>query len=79
MLMLPAGAAAAAVVAVSLATHQVCAWVRAGLHVTAEGTKPSHIVGVGEALIDAGVLLTSAVLVLAVTIACFLCVANESC
>jgi hypothetical protein len=72
-------AAAAAVVAVSVATHQVCAGVRARLHITAKWAKPSHVVGVGEAFVDAGVLLTSAVLVLAVTIACFLCVANESC
>jgi hypothetical protein len=70
-------AAAVAVAAVSVGAHQICAWVRARLHAAAERAKPSHIVWVGEALVDASILLTSAVLVLAVPIACFLCIADE--
>lgn len=74
-----ASAAAVAVAAVAVGTHQVCAWIRARLHVAAERTNSSHIVRVGEALVDAGIMLTGAVLVLAVPIACFLCVAYERC
>jgi hypothetical protein len=57
--------------------HQIGAWVRARLHAAAERAESPHVIWVCKALVHAGILLAAAVLVLAVAITIFLCVADK--